>query len=482
MFAFPPSEPTGVPGLDAVLGGGLLRRGIAFVVGAPGTGKTILVQQLAFAAARAGRPALYFSGLSEPNERLVEHLRPFTFFDGGRLGDDVQLLSLSSALDRGEDSAVEAVMRTARRTSAGLVIIDSFRGLRDRLTDEREVRNFLYRLGAQIGILGALLIVVLEGEPPAPSLYPELSAGDILIGLFLERGRVGHRRYLEVYKRRGGSHLSGLHPFTIGPDGVACYPQFELTVPTNDVAVDLADRAAFGIPELDAMLRGGLVRRTTTVLAGDFGTGKTTLGLQFLAEGVARGERGLFVSFRESGEQLAARAAMVGTDLAEAIEQGRLWLLTRPAVALDPDILAHGIRDAVAGGGTQRLVLDSLAEPIDAVGQDRTPGYLAALGTALRQAGVTSLLIAETSGLLASNVDFTAVPTSALGDNLLLLRNVETEGTVDRMLTVVKMRFSDHDRATRAYTIDERGVALRGRPAPQRDAPPVPTERGGDSD
>jgi circadian clock protein KaiC len=482
MPAFPPSEPTGVPGLDLVLGGGLLRRGIAFVVGAPGTGKTILVQQLAFAAARGGRPALYFSGLSEPNERLVEHLRPFTFFDEGRLGEGVQLLSLSSAFDRGEDSAVEAVMRTARRTRAGLVIIDGFRGLRDRLSDEREVRNFLYRLGAQIGILGALLIVALEGEPPAASLYPELAAGDILIGLFLERGRAGHRRYLEVYKRRGGNHLSGLHTFTIGSDGVTCYPQFELTVPASDVGVDPADRAAFGTPELDAMLGGGLVRRTTTILAGGFGTGKTTLGLQFLAEGLARGERGLLISFRESAEQLATRAATLGTDLATPIAQGRLRLLTRPAVALDPDVLAHGVREAVAEGGAQRLVLDSLAEPIDAVGRDRAPGYLAALGLALRQAGVTSLLIAETSGLLESNLDFSEVPTSALGDNLLMLRNFETEGEVGRMLTVVKMRFSDHDRSARAYRIDERGLALLGRPAPRRDAPQVPTERGGGSD
>src|SRR6478672_8743957 len=92
--------PTGVPGLDPILGGGMLRRGMVCIVGGPGTGKTVLAQQLAFATASSGRSALYFSGLSEPHERLIEHLRAFTYFDEGLLAQRVQLLSLSPALEQ----------------------------------------------------------------------------------------------------------------------------------------------------------------------------------------------------------------------------------------------------------------------------------------------------------------------------------------------------------------------------------------------
>src|SRR5918912_2874689 len=130
--------PTGVPGLDAILGGGMLRRGMVCIVGGPGTGKTVLAQQMAFAAARAGQSALYFSGLSEPHERLIEHLRAFSFFDEGLLAQSVQLLSLSPALEQDEDEAVDMVVQTARRTGATLVIADGFGTMRRMLQNERE--------------------------------------------------------------------------------------------------------------------------------------------------------------------------------------------------------------------------------------------------------------------------------------------------------------------------------------------------------
>src|SRR5688572_11521134 len=158
----PDVELTGVPGLDEILGGGLPRRGIVVIMGAPGTGKTLLVQQLAFAAARAGRKALYFSSLAEPHERLVEHLRPFSFFDERILGKDIQFLSLGSAAEQGADAAAAAVMQTTRRANAGLVVIDGLRRLTIALSDTAQGRGFLYRLGAQIGLLGGLLIVVME--------------------------------------------------------------------------------------------------------------------------------------------------------------------------------------------------------------------------------------------------------------------------------------------------------------------------------
>jgi circadian clock protein KaiC len=201
--------PTGVPGLDAILGGGMLRRGMMCIVGGPGTGKTVLAQQLAFTAAQNGKSALYFSGLSEPHERLIEHLRAFTFFDEGLLARSVQLLSLSPALEQDEDEAVDMVVQTARRTGATVVIVDGFGTMRRMLQNERETIRFLYRLSTQLGLLGAVLIVTVEGDPHDIGLYPELAVSDILIGLHYERTRVSHRRYLEVLKRGGGGGMVG---------------------------------------------------------------------------------------------------------------------------------------------------------------------------------------------------------------------------------------------------------------------------------
>lgn len=450
----------GVPGLETILGGGLPRRGIFFVVGAPGAGKTLLVQQLAFASARAGRPALYFSGLSESNELLVDHLRSLAFFDEGMLGSGVQLLSLDAVLVDGIDAAVAAVIQTARRAGAGLVIIDGFRGLRGMLAGDLEARGFLYQLGTQIGMLGALLVVILEGQPPGMDIFPEVGAGDILLGLFYERTRVGHRRYLEVFKRRGAAHLPGLHALTITDAGISCYPQFELTIPRIDEPIDPSDRATFNVPDLDAMLGGGLTRRTTTVLAGNLGVGKTMLSLQFLAEGVARGEPGMFLGFRESRQQLLAKGSGIGVDLADAVARGAIRLLLQPPIVLEADVLAHRVQSAIVDGGVRRLVVDSIEELAAALEPERVYAYLTALVTMLRARGVTTLLTHETASLFGSDVKFGDVPISVLGDNVLLLRYLESAERLARVMAVVKMRFSNHDRTIRELTVDERGMIV----------------------
>jgi circadian clock protein KaiC len=85
---------TGVPNLDRILGGGILRRSVAMIIGAPGTGKTILAQQIAFHAAARGAPALYLTGYSETHDKLVAHNRGLGFFAQDLIGREVQFGSL----------------------------------------------------------------------------------------------------------------------------------------------------------------------------------------------------------------------------------------------------------------------------------------------------------------------------------------------------------------------------------------------------
>src|SRR5215211_8134582 len=167
MNTMPLSVPTGIPGLDAVLGSGILQRGVVYLAGLPGTGKTILTQQLLFAAGGRGQTALYFSGMTEPHDRLVEHVQPFAFFDPAQLGHNVQLFNLTSSLQEGPDAAVDTVVQTVRQTDAHLIVIDGFHGLRGLVGGDTRAAQFIYRLGGQLGLLGALLIVAAESNPHA---------------------------------------------------------------------------------------------------------------------------------------------------------------------------------------------------------------------------------------------------------------------------------------------------------------------------
>ncbi|HEV2593366.1 MAG TPA: ATPase domain-containing protein, partial [Gaiellaceae bacterium] len=72
---------TGDAGLDDVLGGGLPTGSLIVLGGPPGSGKTILAQQICFANATSEHKALYYTTWSEPHDKMVRHLEPFVFFD-----------------------------------------------------------------------------------------------------------------------------------------------------------------------------------------------------------------------------------------------------------------------------------------------------------------------------------------------------------------------------------------------------------------
>ena len=73
--------PTGVPGLDAVLGGGVPEFSFNVIAGTPGAGKTTLAQQIMFALARTDRPAIFFTVLGEPPLKMLRYQQQFEFFD-----------------------------------------------------------------------------------------------------------------------------------------------------------------------------------------------------------------------------------------------------------------------------------------------------------------------------------------------------------------------------------------------------------------
>jgi circadian clock protein KaiC len=462
-----PRFDTGVPNLDRVLGGGLLRGTIVMVIGPPGTGKTILAQQIAFRAAARGEVALYFTGYSETHDKLLAHNRTLTYFAAEAVGAQLQMGSLPDLLNQGVAEAREAIVGTAHSLRASLVILDGFRSIRGFMADDQAAAEFLYSLGAQLALRGATLLVLVEGDATDRIRDPEQSVCDVILSLHRVVRGGGHRREIEVLKVRGAAPLAGLHPFAIDERGLTVYPRLESLVPVETPPWSSA-RAGFGIPAMDRLIGGGLNVGTSTLAAGTPGLGKTLLGLHFLFEGTRQHERGLFVGFTENAEQLRAKAAMFGMDLVGAEASNAIGLLTVPPHDLDADRVAWLIRECVEKRGAQRLVIDSATELQGGLtSPERAPMFMAALAAYLRSRSVTTYMTVDVPTIVSPELSFAGNPLLVFAENLLLLRYAEYQGELHRVFAVLKMRFSAFDRALRVYAIDD-GVGITiGGPAPR---------------
>jgi circadian clock protein KaiC len=263
------------------------------------------------------------------------------------------------------------------------------------------------------------------------------------------------RRTVEVLKMRGANHRSGEHAFTIlSGQGVVVLPQAVIQHGQERFPA----RVATGNAGLDAMTQGGFFAGTVALVQGPTGTGKTLLGTQFLAAGAEAGERVLLLAYEESPGQIFRNAAAWGMDFVRYQEAGLLTVVAQyPEVASLDDHLVE-IMSLVARLQPSRVVVDSLSS-LERVGTaDSFHGFLVGLAGFVRQEGVTTLLTLSTSAGDAPSAGRLAT----LTDAVVLLRygDAGPEAEVERLLTLLKIRGTGHDRRVRRYAIGDDGLTI----------------------
>lgn len=453
---------TGIAELDAILDGGLPSGGLAIIVGPPGVGKTTIAQQVTFHRARTGEHVLFLTGFAESHARLIELGKTFRFFDEALVGSVVHLGSMPDLFREGSGQSERDILETVRQHPTRLVVLDGFRllGLLVGGGDEQAAARFLYGLATKLALLGATLLVLMEGDGSVAVASPSLGVADVLITLQSETRAGRERRLLQVRKRRGGAPLQGLHPYHMDADGVHLWPRFESMVGAAEAAWS-SDRETFGKPQIDGLLHGGLTVGTVTLAAGSFGTGKTLLGLHFAGEGVALGQPTLVLSFMESTVQLREKGRAFGLQLDTAEDRGLLKVLSLPSHELEADRVCHEIGQDVERRGVRRLVVDSAAQLERSISDlDRREGFLSALVSYLRSRQVTTYMTYELPRM-GPDLGLADTPLAVLAENLLLLRATESDGRIKRLFSIVHMRFSGHDDRVHEYRIEAgRGMLM----------------------
>jgi len=255
MMTLRAPAPTGVHGLDFVLGGGLDSGALVFIVGPTGAGKTVLASQMVFSAARRGMRALVLTSYSEGHVKLLDHLRSFAFYDDALVSQEITLLALPGILPSDPEAAATTIVQTIRQTGAQIVLIDGFQGITPLLHPGSD-RMMLAALANQLVYLKTTALLTVADTPRTPALNPELTTTDLTIGLHYTLVERRHQRALEVIKQRGRAPVAGLHTYTISAAGLTVQPRTE-ALPLPEQRPQRSGRAAFGLPELDALIAGG---------------------------------------------------------------------------------------------------------------------------------------------------------------------------------------------------------------------------------
>lgn len=457
--------PSGVRGLDEILGGGLPELSFNIIAGAPGGGKTTLAHQIIFANATPQKPALYFTVLGEPALKMWRYQQQYSFFNPALMNKAIRFINLTDVvLGKDLEGVLEEITREVQASKPRFVVVDSFRTILRKAPqpeNEMQLQSFIQRLALFLTTWEATTFLIGEYTEGEIRNNPVFTVADGLFWLSQNAERNSVVRKLQILKLRGQASVPGLHTIRITNDGLQAFSRTLGLVGQKDKP-SRRRRLSTGVPALDEMLGGGILEGDSVLVAGPSGTGKSALATQFLAEGVRSGESVIAAIFEERPKGYTARAGSLGLPLDAAQKKGTMEILYLRPLDLSVDEMMQAILDAVKRIGATRLVIDSL------VGFEMAlaPGFredfresLYRMIVALTGAGVTIFTTVEIQDSFTS-FEFSHYTISFLTDDIIRLRYVEIDGQLRKVMVVIKMRGGNHSKDIREYVITDKGVVV----------------------
>jgi circadian clock protein KaiC len=461
-----PRAATGITGLDDILGGGLARNRLHLLEGSPGTGKTTMALQFLLNGAEAGEAGIYIS-LAETEHELRDGARSH----GWNIGPKVEVFELvppesvldpeqhqsllySSDLELGE--TVKRIFDAIERLRPKRIVIDSLSEIRllaqGSLRYRRQVLALKHYFAQNNSTVIMLDDLTTEGMDRAVhSIAHSVIHLDQLAPIY-----GGERRRLRVVKCRGQAFRSGYHDFIIRSGGVDVFPRLVAAQHRTGFAGKLLQS---GIPELDHLLGGGVSTGSSTLLVGPAGTGKSLLGLHYLAAAVERGERGALFAFDEELGLLLARAKGLGIDLETMQNDKKLYIEQMDAAELSPGEFSHRVRRSVDRENIRTVVIDSLNGYQASMPEEQyVILHLHELLQYLNRQGTATFLTVAQHGMIGDMKQ--TIDVTYLADSVLMLRYFEALGRVRRAISVIKKRTGPHEDTIREFRITNRGIEV----------------------
>jgi circadian clock protein KaiC len=473
----PPIDPvlervkTGIEAFDDLVMGGLPRGRTTIVGGTPGSGKTVFATQfLAHGITDRDESGVFVTFEESPSEievnmasfgwdiRRWRETNKLAFVDASPRDSDQMIVGdfdLAGLLTR--------VLHAAKNGNAKRVVLDSITQLFDHfVSDERAVRRELLRIATALKKEGLTVLMTAErnseyGDISRHRIEEFVADNVVILRNALDRER--RRRTIEVLKMRGSRHVEGEVPITlVSEQGIVAVPLSSLRLEQQSST----KRVTSGNADLDKMTSGGFFRDSVTLVSGATGTGKTLLVTNFLAGGVAAGERAMLVGYEESRGQLFRNARGWGVDFETMEAEGNLKVVCLyPEAQSLPDHLLM-IRQLVEEFRPDRLAIDSLSALERIAPETGFREFLISLTSFIKKREIAGLCTATDKSLVGGH-SASEQHISTLTDSIILLRYIQEGASMHRGLMVLKMRGSEHDKQITRFTIDGNGMHL-GRP------------------
>lgn len=459
---------TGIEAFDDLVMGGLPRGRTTIVGGTPGSGKTVFATQfLAHGITDLHEPGVFVTFEESPDEIEV-NMASFGW-NIRRWRQQNQLVFVdASPKDRDEivvgdfDLAglLARILHAARSANAKRVVLDSLTQLFDHfVADQTTVRRELLRVAGALKKEGLTVLMTAErnseyGDISRHRIEEFVADNVVILRNALDKER--RRRTIEVLKMRGSRHVEGEVPITLVENrGLVAVPLSSLRLEQQSST----KRVTSGNAELDRMTNGGFFRDSVSLVSGATGTGKTLLVTNFLAGGVAAGEKALLVGYEESRGQLFRNARGWGVDFEAMEAQGLLKVICLyPEAQSLPDHLLT-IQQLVEEFKPDRLAVDSLSALERIAGETGFREFLIGLTSFIKKREIAGLCTATNKSLIGGQ-SASEQHISTLTDAIILLRYIQEHDMMHRGLMVLKMRGSEHDKHIRRFTIDGKGMHL----------------------
>ena len=451
---------TGCDGLDLVLFGGIPKNTLSVIMGAPGTGKTILAEGIAFHNATPEAPALYLTTFSEPLEKFILHGQTYSFFDPNKVGSSVIYQDLGDLLlDGGVDKLPEIVADLFLKYKPRLLFIDSFKALNELLPGTSDRQILIFQLAKALSVYSCTSFLIGEYAQEMTTNLPEFAVADVVLNLIKYSTNLREQRFLRVDKLRGSDSIPGMHAFSISHDGIKMFPRI-LTPKVAPTYEPKVERVNTGIAGLDEMIETGFWRGSNTIVAGPSGAGKTVLAMHFIREGARLKEPGVYVGFQENPTQLARVMLNLGWNASELLDGGFFEFMYRSPVEMQMDSVAAELFEKVREGKVKRVVIDALGDlERCSIDIQRFADFIYALMQWFAAENVTCMMTYEIPQLFEVH-QISNQQLSNMTDNLVLL-GLTDEDRMSRTIRIIKTRGSAHDNRRYPLEIGNQGAIVK---------------------